>query len=68
MAAGSVTGLFGIGGGAAIVPVPFEVLRLRGVLGAVCLQLCIATALAIIPRHGAVQAGRRGCPQVPTRA
>jgi uncharacterized membrane protein YfcA len=52
MAAGVVTGLlaglFGIGGGAVIVPVLFEVFRLLGVPSAVRLQLCIGTALAII--------------------
>jgi uncharacterized protein len=52
MAAGVVTGilagLFGIGGGAVIVPVLFEVFRLLGVPGAVRMQLCIGTSLAII--------------------
>src|SRR5438874_13679208 len=52
MAAGVVTGLlaglFGIGGGAIIVPVLFEVFRLLGVPEAVRMQLCIGTSLAII--------------------
>jgi uncharacterized protein len=52
IAAGVVTGilagLFGIGGGAVIVPVLFEVFRLLGVPEAVRMQLCIGTALAII--------------------
>jgi uncharacterized membrane protein YfcA len=52
VAAGVVTGLlagvFGIGGGAVIVPVLFEVFRLFGVPEAVRMQLCIGTSLAII--------------------
>lgn len=52
MVAGIVTGilagLFGIGGGAVIVPVLFEVFRLLGVPEAVRMQLCIGTSLAII--------------------
>jgi uncharacterized protein len=52
MAAGVVTGilagLFGIGGGAIIVPVLFEVFRVLGVPEAVRMQLCIGTSLAII--------------------
>jgi uncharacterized membrane protein YfcA len=51
-AAGSVTGLlaglFGIGGGAVIIPVLYEVFRLTGVPEAQRMQLCIGTALAII--------------------
>ena len=46
--AGVLAGLFGIGGGAVIVPVLFEVFRLLGVPDAVRMQLCIGTALAII--------------------
>ena len=45
---GILAGLFGIGGGAVIVPVPFEVFRLVGVPEAVRMQLCIGTSLAII--------------------
>jgi uncharacterized membrane protein YfcA len=52
MAAGVVTGLlaglFGVGGGAVIVPVLFEVFRLLGVPDEVRMQLCIGTSLAII--------------------
>ncbi len=45
---GILAGLFGIGGGAIIVPVLFEVFRLLGVPSAVRMQLCIGTSLAII--------------------
>ena len=45
---GILAGLFGIGGGAVIVPVLFEVFRLLGVPDAVRMQLCIGTSLAII--------------------
>jgi uncharacterized protein len=52
MAAGIVTGLlagvFGIGGGAVIVPVLYEVFRVLGVPEEVRMQLCIGTSLAII--------------------
>src|SRR5919197_114133 len=52
MAAGIVTGLlaglFGIGGGAVIVPVLFEVFRILGVSDEVRMQLCLGTSLAII--------------------
>ena len=52
IAAGIVTGilagLFGIGGGAVIVPVLFEVFRILGVPEEVRMQLCIGTSLAII--------------------
>ena len=52
MAAGIVTGilagLFGIGGGAVIVPVLFEVFRVLGVSEEVRMQLCVGTSLAII--------------------
>lgn len=52
VAAGVVTGilagLFGIGGGAVIVPVLFEVFRILGVPEEVRMQLCIGTSLAII--------------------
>jgi uncharacterized membrane protein YfcA len=52
MAAGIVTGLlaglFGVGGGAVIVPVLFEVFRLLGVPEEVRMQLCVGTSLAII--------------------
>jgi len=52
LAAGVVTGLlaglFGIGGGAVIVPVLYEVFRVIGVPEEVRMQLCIGTSLAII--------------------
>src|SRR6478672_8318134 len=52
MAAGVVTGLlaglFGIGGGAVIVPVLYEVFRILEVPEAVRMQLCVGTSLAII--------------------
>lgn len=52
MAAGIVTGLlaglFGIGGGAVIVPVLFEVFRISGVPEEIRMQLCVGTSLAII--------------------
>jgi uncharacterized membrane protein YfcA len=45
---GILAGLFGIGGGAVIVPVLFEVFRLLDVPEAVRMQLCIGTSMAII--------------------
>src|SRR5580692_9579815 len=52
MAAGIVTGilagLFGIGGGAVIVPVLFEVFRVLGVPEEARMQLCVGTSIAII--------------------
>ncbi len=46
--AGFLAGLFGIGGGAIIVPVLYEVFRVIGVPEEVRMQLCIGTSLAII--------------------
>ena len=46
--AGFLSGLFGIGGGAIIVPVLYEVFRIIGVPDEVRMQLCIGTSLAII--------------------
>ncbi|MEA2870055.1 MAG: uncharacterized protein QOH67_31 [Hyphomicrobiales bacterium] len=46
--AGFLAGLFGIGGGAIIVPVLYEVFRVIGVADEVRMQLCIGTSLAII--------------------
>ena len=46
--AGFLAGLFGIGGGAIIVPVLYEVFRIVGVPDEVRMQLCIGTSLAII--------------------
>src|SRR5215475_2352147 len=52
IAAGIVTGilagLFGIGGGAVIVPVLYEVFRVLGVPEEVRMQLCVGTSIAII--------------------
>jgi uncharacterized membrane protein YfcA len=45
---GILAGLFGIGGGAVIVPVLYEVFRLLGVPDSIRMQLCIGTSLAII--------------------
>ena len=45
---GVLAGLFGIGGGAIIVPVLYEVFRVIGVPEDVRIQLCIGTSLAII--------------------
>jgi uncharacterized protein len=45
---GILAGLFGIGGGAIIVPVLFEFFRLLGVAEGIRMQLCIGTSLAII--------------------
>lgn len=48
VATGLLAGLFGIGGGAIIVPVLFEVFRWFGVPESVRMQMCIGTSLAII--------------------
>jgi uncharacterized membrane protein YfcA len=45
---GVLAGLFGIGGGAVIVPVLYEVFRILGVPDEVRMQLCVGTSLAII--------------------
>jgi len=45
---GILAGLFGIGGGAIIVPVLYEVFSVIGVPEEVRIQLCIGTSLAII--------------------
>lgn len=45
---GVLAGLFGIGGGAIIVPVLYEVFRILGVPDDVRMQLCLGTSLAII--------------------
>jgi uncharacterized membrane protein YfcA len=45
---GLLAGLFGIGGGAIIVPVLYEVFRVFGVPEDVRMQLCVGTSLAII--------------------
>jgi uncharacterized membrane protein YfcA len=46
--AGFLAGVFGIGGGAVLVPVFYECFRLAGVPLAVRMPLCIGTSLAII--------------------
>jgi uncharacterized membrane protein YfcA len=48
VATGLLAGLFGIGGGAVIVPVLFEVFRILGVPEEIRMQLCVGTSLAII--------------------
>src|SRR5665811_2321935 len=45
---GILAGLFGIGGGAIIVPVLYEVFRALEVSEDVRMQMCIGTSLAII--------------------
>jgi uncharacterized membrane protein YfcA len=45
---GLLAGLFGIGGGAVIVPVLYEVFRILDVPETVRMQLCVGTSLAII--------------------
>jgi uncharacterized protein len=45
---GILAGLFGVGGGAVIVPVLYEVFRILGVADEVRMQLCVGTSLAII--------------------
>jgi uncharacterized membrane protein YfcA len=45
---GLLAGLFGIGGGALIVPVLYEVFGLLGVADDVRFQLCVGTSIAII--------------------
>jgi len=46
--AGFLAGLFGIGGGAVLVPVFYQAFALAGVDEAVRMQLCVGTSLAII--------------------
>lgn len=48
VATGILAGLFGIGGGAVIVPVLYEVFGILGVPDEVRMQLCVGTSLAII--------------------
>ena len=48
IATGILAGLFGIGGGALIVPVLYEVFRAIGVPDEVRFQLCVGTSIAII--------------------
>lgn len=52
LAAGAVTGIlagvFGVGGGAVIVPVLYELFRLVGVPEEIRMPLCVGTSLAVI--------------------
>jgi uncharacterized membrane protein YfcA len=48
VATGILAGLFGIGGGAVIVPVLYEIFRILEVPEEVRMQLCIGTSMAII--------------------
>jgi len=45
---GVLAGLFGIGGGALIVPVLYEVFGALGIADEVRFQLCVGTSIAII--------------------
>src|ERR1700739_3513920 len=45
---GILAGLFGIGGGAVIVPVLYEIFTVLAVPDAVRMQLCVGTSIAII--------------------
>src|SRR5262249_603606 len=45
---GGLAGLFGIGGGAVLVPVLYEVFRILDAPDEVRMQLCVGTSLAII--------------------
>ena len=45
---GTLAGLFGVGGGAVIVPVLYEVFQVLGVPEEVRMQLCVGTSIAII--------------------
>ena len=48
VATGILAGLFGIGGGAIIVPVPYEIFRILDVPEEVRMHLCVGTSMAII--------------------
>jgi uncharacterized membrane protein YfcA len=48
IATGILAGVFGIGGGAVIVPVLYETFRVMGVSDDVRMQLCVGTSIAII--------------------
>src|SRR5205085_12452846 len=66
---GIFAGLFGIGGGAVIVPVLYEVFRILGVPEELRMQLCIGTSLAIIVpttirSHRAHRARGAGIPDI----
>ena len=69
LVSGILAGLFGIGGGAIIVPVLYEVFRVLDVPEEVRMQMCIGTSLAIIvpttvrSYYGAQEAGRGDLPR-----
>ena len=48
MITGILAGLFGIGGGAVMIPVLYEVFGIVGVPEEVRMQLCLGTSLAIM--------------------
>ncbi len=56
---GFLAGLFGIGGGAILVPVFYECFRLAGVPVEVRMPLCVGTSLAVI-----IPTAIRSCPDV----
>src|SRR5215470_14011012 len=45
---GILAGLFGVGGGAVIVPVLYEVFGVLGVSDQLRMQLCVGTSIAVI--------------------
>lgn len=45
---GLLAGLFGVGGGAVIVPVLYEIFRVIGISDDIRVQLCVGTSLAVI--------------------
>ena len=45
---GLFAGLFGVGGGAIVIPVLYEVFRITGVPDEARMPLCVGTSLAII--------------------
>ncbi len=45
---GLLAGLFGVGGGAIIVPILYEIFRIVGISEDIRVQLCVGTSLAII--------------------
>lgn len=47
-AMGFLAGLFGIGGGAILVPVLYEAFRIAGIDQAIIMHLCLGTALAVM--------------------